>query len=289
MEVPPRALRELKRAPRDRRRESERMQREPHQGRATATGFAHVALAAGVGDDIGALSEQPPKWKIRLTAEQGRLVAVSLILVTVVVCVLLVWNRPGQAIEFPSQVQSSAAFATPQAPSSSAVQPGQGSSVSPAPPSGDAVVYISGAVVRPGVVTVPQGARIDDVVKAAGGFAQQADTSAVNLAEKVEDSQHIHVPRVGEPLNGTGHVPDHPGEKNTPQNNSGSATQENTVNLNSATVAELEAIPGVGPVTAAAIVEYRTSIGSFSSVDQLTEVSGIGVKTLEKIRPHVRL
>lgn len=138
------------------------------------------------------------------------------------------------------------------------------------------VVYVAGAVVHPGVYTLPQGARANDAVRAAGGFSVQANADAVNLAAIVADGQRVYVPRVGEaivvePAGGT------------------SATPSEPVNLNTATADELDVLPGVGPATAASIIAFRDQHGPFSSVEQLSQVRGIGPAKLDAIRGLVTL
>ncbi len=135
------------------------------------------------------------------------------------------------------------------------------------------VVHIAGAVVHPGVYEVPEGARVIEAVQAAGGMALDANPDAVNLAARLADGQRVYVPRVGEAVpvgdSGTG---------------SGSGAITGPVNLNTATVDELDTLPGVGPATAAAIIAHREQNGPFASVDDLGNVRGIGPAKLEAIR-----
>ncbi|MGB9594353.1 MAG: helix-hairpin-helix domain-containing protein, partial [Anaerolineae bacterium] len=110
-----------------------------------------------------------------------------------------------------------------------------------------------------------------DAVQAAGGATQDADLALVNLAARVADGQQVHIPRVGE---------------KAPQKSQATAipTLAGPLNLNTATAAELEQLPGIGPALAARIVQYRQEHGPFRTVDALLLVSGIGPSTLEKIR-----
>ena len=144
--------------------------------------------------------------------------------------------------------------------------------------SGPLVVAAAGAVAHAGVYRVPPGSRVIDVVQAAGGPTADADLDRVNLAAKVNDGDRIYVARKGEaadPGASTGGSPD--------------STAPAILDLNTATAAQLDALPGVGPSTAQAIVEYRTQHGRFHSVDELMEVRGIGESKLAQIRPHVRV
>lgn len=135
------------------------------------------------------------------------------------------------------------------------------------------VVHVAGAVAAPGVYELPEGARVHDAVLAAGGPVSGADVDQLNLAALLADGQKVYVPHEGE------RVPDL-GE---------SASQPLILSLNRASAQELEALPGIGPVLAGRIVAYRAANGPFRHVDDLINVSGIGPKLLEQLRPHLRL
>ncbi|WAW99668.1 helix-hairpin-helix domain-containing protein [Streptococcus gallolyticus] len=141
-------------------------------------------------------------------------------------------------------------------------------------------VDIKGAVKNEGVYELSSGSRVTDVVKLAGGFTEDADKKSVNLAEKVTDEAVIYVARVGENVAPT----------TTNSQANGSAQQEESsdkINLNTATLAELQTISGIGAKRAQDIIDYRDANGGFSSVDDLANVSGIGEKTLEKLKSEV--
>lgn len=141
-------------------------------------------------------------------------------------------------------------------------------------------VDIKGAVKNEGVYELSSGSRVTDVVKLAGGFTEDADKKSVNLAEKVTDESVIYVARVGENVAPT----------TTNSQANGSAQQEESsdkINLNTATLAELQTISGIGAKRAQDIIDYRDANGGFSSVDDLANVSGIGEKTLEKLKSEV--
>lgn len=159
--------------------------------------------------------------------------------------------------------------------------PAQAPSVSEgASPVGAAVlVHVAGAVRKPGLYEFPPGARVADAVETAGGPVRRADLHALNLAEALVDGTRIEVPRMGEsPATVAGPAPT-PG---VPQ--PGSA-----ISLNTADQTLLETIPGVGPVTAMAILSYREEIGGFTSLEQLLDVDGIGPATFDSIRSYVTL
>lgn len=140
-------------------------------------------------------------------------------------------------------------------------------------------VHVAGAVATSGVYELPSGARVVDALAAAGGPTAEADVDALNLAAPVLDGDRIVVPVPGDDPAAGGHV-HAPGDVS-----SGAPT--GPVDLNSATAAELETLPGVGPATAAAIVDERDSGGPFAAVDDLERVRGIGPAKLEALRDLV--
>lgn len=142
-------------------------------------------------------------------------------------------------------------------------------------------VHVVGAVVAPGVVTVPSGARAVDAVAAAGGMTPDADPAEVNLAAPLADGQQVVVPRPGEA------VPVAP--VGAPAAGGSSAGPAAPLDVNTASAAELDALPGIGPVLAGRIVETRDAHGPFAAVDELVEVPGIGDAVLERLRPLVRV
>ncbi len=130
------------------------------------------------------------------------------------------------------------------------------------------VVHVAGAVQRPGLVTVPSPARIADVIAAAGGAGPGADLGGLNLAATVSDGDQVVVPMPGE---------------GSPAG--GGAMQG--IDLNHSSAAELEKLPGVGPVLAARIVDFRESNGTFETVEDLLDVGGIGEAKLEAMRDAI--
>jgi competence protein ComEA len=150
--------------------------------------------------------------------------------------------------------------------------------VTTAPP--ELVVQAAGAVRRPGVYRLPAGARVIDLIEAAGGAGQGADLQALSLAAALTDGQRIRVPLVGEevPASELGRAPAVPPSGTAPTA---------PVDLNRAGVDELDTLPGVGPATAQAIVTHREEHGSFGTVDDLLDVPGIGEARLEALRELV--
>jgi len=157
------------------------------------------------------------------------------------------------------------------------------------------MVHVVGQVRRPGVARLPPGARVLDALHAAGGATSSADLNHLNLARPVADGEQIVVPKPGEsvPVGGAPGA----GGAGAGQAGAGSAGQGSTsggsagglVDLNMADASALDSLPGVGPVLAQRILDWRTQHGRFSSVDELGEVSGIGDKLLAQIGPKVRV
>ncbi len=145
-------------------------------------------------------------------------------------------------------------------------------------PASVVLVHVVGQVGAPGVVELADGLRVADAIAAAGGAGAEADLSALNLAEIVGDGQQVRVPRVGEE---PASVPD------TSVALSSGSGAAGLVDVNRADASALETLPGIGPVLAERIVEWRNDRGAFATVDDLRQVSGIGPALLEKLRPRV--
>ena len=135
----------------------------------------------------------------------------------------------------------------------------------PTPTPGMLTVYVSGAVASPGVYSLPDGSRVDSAVQVAGGLVPGAEPEFLNLAALLEDGQQIDVPGIIS----TSHV------------NAG------RVNINTATVSELDALPGIGPTAAQTIVDYRLEHGSFQIIQAIQNVPGIGPATYDRIKDYI--
>ncbi|NOZ92582.1 MAG: ComEA family DNA-binding protein [Dictyoglomi bacterium] len=133
-------------------------------------------------------------------------------------------------------------------------------------------VYVVGEVINPGVYTLPTGSRLQQAVEAAGGFTASADMIAVNLAMKLVDGMKIYIP----PRRYEGVVKT-------------SGSEDGLINVNMSSASELEKVPGIGPVLASRIVEYREQYGPFTTYEDLLKVQGIGEKTLAKIKPYIQV
>lgn len=206
-------------------------------------------------------------------ADPGRRGAVALVGVALLAALAVgayVWHgRPQAQPVAPPPVTSGPAASAAAAPSASAAT---------------LVVAVTGKVHRPGVVTVPAGARVIDVLKAAGGPLPGADLGMLNLARKVADGELVAVGVVGAPASAAGSAGSGAGPPEM-----GPAGAAGPVDLNTATVAELDTLPGVGPVLAQRILDWRTQHGQFATVDQLSDVPGIGDARMAQLRDLVRV
>lgn len=147
---------------------------------------------------------------------------------------------------------------------------------------GTIFVQVAGAVRRPGVYEMGDGARVFQAIDKAGGFTAEADQQAVTLAAQLTDGCRVYVPREGETTTTsvatvTGGIP------------ANGSVGGGPVSLNAATAEELDSLPGIGPSTAQKIITYRETKGPFTSIDQLSDVPGIGPAKLEELRPLVGL
>jgi competence protein ComEA len=217
-----------------------------------------------------------PRWRVGVGA------AVVLVLVALVITVVVsaLSTAGGAGMITVTSPPSSGASQT-------AVGGPDGSSAGGADAQGGALfIHVHGAVVSPGLYELPSGARVVDVVAAAGGFADGADQAGVNLARVLVDGEQLRVPVVGEPPDEAG-AGAGGGAGGAAGPVAGGAPAGGAVDLNRADDTALQTLPGVGPATAGAILDWREQNGAFRSVDDLLGVPGIGEKTLERLRPLV--
>ena len=199
--------------------------------------------------------------------------AVSVVIVVVGAAWLLRAPAPTTEATIPLAQGSSPAVTLP---------PPSTVTTSPASVSRSLAVHVAGAVANPGVYQLGSSARVIDAVTAAGGPIADADLDGLNLAAALADGQRVYVPHAGEvdpaavPSGGADIAAGAPADAHS-----------GPVNVNTATAAELESLPGVGPATAAAIVDERTRNGPFASVDDLERVPGIGPSKLAALRAQV--
>lgn len=138
-------------------------------------------------------------------------------------------------------------------------------------------IDIKGAVRSPGVYKLPLDARVQDVVKTAGGLTEEADSSKLNLAEKLKDEMSIYVYKKGEQGS----------ETSSSGGEQAGETAEEKININTASTSDLQTVPGIGESKATAIIEYREKEGLFQTIEDLQNVTGIGEKTIEKLKEYL--
>jgi competence protein ComEA len=235
----------------------------------------------------------PPtlQGRTRLGAAQTGLVAVLAALGLALAAVMVLRSGSGQAavLRTSGAVSASArpASAEPLVPVASVPVPSGAAGTGRAPTgvvpppsrSGTVMVDVAGKVRRPGVVTLPAGSRVLDALRRAGGARRGVDLSGINLARVLVDGEQILV----------GVTPAPGLAASVAATSSAAGGSGQLVNLNTATMEGLEALPGVGPVTAQKILDWRTAHGSFTSVDELLEIDGIGEKTLADLAPYATL
>lgn len=251
--------------------------------------FRNVAFSAGIGNDVGSFSSPLPSQRQLLTFRSFLGFMIPMLL-TLALVIATGWSSRPQAAQ-----------AIPQRSEVHVPQSDAGEQGTPA----QIVVYVSGAVNNPGVVRIASDSRVDDALKAAGGPRGDADLVQINLAQRVEDGVQVHVPKVGENAAGASASPAPVSPQSTAPSTapppsppsvtapSGDSATEalsiEKISINSASQAELESIPGVGPVMAQRIIDWRTQNGAFRSVEELANVSGIGEKTLARLAAYVKL
>jgi competence protein ComEA len=150
----------------------------------------------------------------------------------------------------------------------------------PPPTPAPLIVHVAGAVIEPGIISLPPGSRVQDAIDRSGGLADTADSSLINLAMLVEDGMQIWVPAVqvvpnydqAPDISNPEQLPDHPGK---------------LININIASQDELEVLSGIGPVIAKAIIQFRLEQGPFKEISEIQAVSGIGPVTFEKIKSQI--
>jgi competence protein ComEA len=206
-------------------------------------------------------------------------------LVVVALAAGFIWYRlgAGDAASSSTTRRAPATSAPPNSAPAAGSSTGTAAASSATKKGARVTVHVAGAVAKPGVYDLAGGARVIDAVEAAGGGAPDADLNRLNLAAKVADGQRVLVQRVGEaapagsaPAGGSG-------------SGGGNADPSGLVNLNSATQAELEALPGIGPSLAGAIVTERERRGGFRSVNELRDVRGIGEKRFADLKDKVTI
>ncbi|MFE7468276.1 helix-hairpin-helix domain-containing protein [Streptomyces sp. NPDC057499] len=250
----------------------------PDTGSGAAPGAVPGAAPPGRWERlVPALRERMPVWvRLRCGLEPRALAALAVVLVAAgVFAAVHFWSARPHSVHAPDPVTEAARVRTPSPAGGGpgVAEPPDG----PAPAAGQGghvVVDVSGKVRRPGVRRLPSGARVTDALRAAGGVREGADLTGLNRARVLVDGEQIVVgaPPGTTALGGVG---------------GGGSPPAGPVGLNTATAEQLETLPGVGPVLAQHIVEYRAQHGGFRSVDELREVNGIGDRRFSDLRPLV--
>jgi len=154
----------------------------------------------------------------------------------------------------------------------------------PLPTPAPLVVHITGAVNQEGIYPLPAASRLEDAIQAAGGLLESADASQINLAARLTDGQKITIPEI-RPTAEAGSLP--------PEGRSAvqiEPSPENTlININTATLEELDSLPGIGESKAAEIIKYRENVGPFNAIEDIQNVPGIGPKIFETIQPLITI
>ncbi|MFF0345500.1 helix-hairpin-helix domain-containing protein [Kribbella sp. NPDC004875] len=176
----------------------------------------------------------------------------------------------------PEPGQTAGANQSPGGPSGTNQSPGAAAT----PGQALVVVHVAGKVRHPGLIRAPAGSRVADVLTLAGGALRGVDLTTLNLARQVTDGEQILVGQPNQPP---------PSNPSAATSSTPSAAANVSVNLNTATLDQLDALPGVGPVLAQRILDFRTQNGPFTTVDQLQEVPGVGPKKFDSLKPHVHL
>lgn len=223
--------------------------------------------------------ERSQSWLRESWRDMGRRGGTALLFIAVAIAIgwrLFLVSEPPIEDSLPIASRAEPPTSVVIAPAGSGTLPV--ASASNTEPPATVVVHVAGAVLRPGLVTGQTGWRVNDAVSSAGGALPAADLDRLNLAAPIADGQRIFVPLVGEAepsVLTAGGAASAPGAVSGP------------VNLNTADSSALESLPGIGPATAATIINHRDEHGAFGDVDALVAVRGIGPATLDTLRDHV--
>lgn len=172
--------------------------------------------------------------------------------------------------------------ATPEAPTPMLPGSPEPGGSTPAPTAPELVIHVAGAVGDPGIYKLPTGTRAYEAIDAAGGLTKDADVSALNLAAVIQDATRLYVPRKGEVPG-----PQPPGAGSGVPGTTGPAPPGPRINVNTADAAALQGLPGIGPTLAGNIIAFRTANGDFATLADLDAVSGIGPVMLKRLEPLV--
>ncbi|MGF1342035.1 helix-hairpin-helix domain-containing protein [Streptomyces flavovirens] len=238
-----------------------------------------------------AVRDRLPLWlQLRCSLEPRSLAALAVVLVgAAVLAGAHFWSARPQAVGAPERVRAAAEALVPSAGSAPSGPPGPATGPVAADPAaasgGQIVVDVSGKVRRPGIQRLPSGSRVADALAAAGGVREGTDMTGLNRARVLTDGEQVVVGLPGAQPAPGGTAGGAAAGGGTGAGQPGTAAP---VSLSTATPEQLESLPGVGPVLAQHIVDYRTEHGGYRSVDELREVNGIGDRRFADLRPLVR-
>ena len=218
---------------------------------------------------MGKISTRELLQKAQLSKVSPNVIKAVAALAIVIVCVAVFrWMPSAMGSEFAMNQDSEQVVANSENETSAESQAGA-----------SVIVHVVGAVNVPGIYTLQEGNRVSDAVSAAGGFTSDACEQSINCARVVTDGEQIKIPTWDE-VSATSSAA-------VTDGTSSSASGSGLVNINTATLEELQTLSGVGPATATAIIDYRTQNGSFKTIEDIQNVSGIGEAKFSKIQAHI--
>ena len=216
------------------------------------------------------------RWAEKLLGHKAVVVAILVVIAAASGLAMASFSSRSSGVSFEHSDEASASDARGAGDAS----PGDDESSAKSSSAAEVYVDVDGAVVRPGVYRLKDGARVSQAIDAAGGLTVEADVTGLNRASKITDGQKIYVPTVGEQQAAAAVG----GAESSAATTPGAGSSSGLVNINTASAAELQTLSGIGPSMAQSIIDERTQNGAFASVDDLMRVSGIGEKKLAKIK-----
>lgn len=216
------------------------------------------------------------RWAEKLLGHKAVVLAILVVIAAASGLAMASFNSHSGGVSFERSDEASASDVR----GSGDVSPGDDESSAKSSSAAEVYVDVDGAVVRPGVYRLKDGARVSQAIDAAGGLTAEADVTGLNRASKITDGQKIYVPTVGEQQAAAAVG----GAESSAATTLGAGSSSGLVNINTASAAELQTLSGIGPSMAQSIIDERTKNGAFASVDDLMRVSGIGEKKLAKIK-----